>query len=136
MQRIARQKAQRAKIEALRKQRQIELKRRQAIQRAQAWQAKKPVVTRTVTKGPANLARAKARALAQKKAALQRRIDVVEKQLSAASAAHRNSVSQQQRLKKGTSAYNAQYQKTKAFASKSTQLRSKLSDLKSRLASL
>ena len=124
MQRIARKKAQQAKIVALRKQRALALKRRQAIQAKKA-QINAPQPTRILTKGPASIA--------SKTSALKRRIEIVEKQLAAAVRAHRNSLSMQQKFPKGGTAYNAQYQKTKAFASKSSELRKKLTDLKSRL---
>ena len=95
--------------------------------------SKPKVAAPIVTKGPASLRKPVLSAKSNSNLILKRRIETTEKQLAAATAAHRNSLQKQMQFAKGSTPYNAQYQKTKAFAQKSSQLRAKLAELKSGL---
>ena len=123
MRRNSRRNQREAEVQRLRKQRELDMKRRRAmvsrpkpspITRPKPSPIRRPVVNN------ANVV-------------LKRRIEITEKQLASVSAGHRSSLASQQRLNKGSTVYNAQYQKTRAFAQKSTQLRKKLASLKSQL---
>lgn len=69
----------------------------------------------------------------QAQVVLKRRIEITEKQLAAAVAAHRRSLEEQNKFPRGSTPWNAQYQKTKAYAQKSSELRNKLAELKASL---
>jgi len=69
----------------------------------------------------------------QAQVVLKRRIEITEKQLAAAVTAHRNSLEKQNQYPRGSTPWNAQYQKTKAYAQKSSELRKKLAELKANL---
>lgn len=115
MRRNSRRNQREAEVQRLRKQRELDMKRRRAmVSRPKPSPIRRPVVNN------ANVV-------------LKRRIEITEKQLASVSAGHRSSLASQQRLNKGSTVYNAQYQKTRAFAQKSTQLRKKLASLKSQL---
>jgi len=69
----------------------------------------------------------------QAQVVLKRRIEITEKQLAAAVTAHRNSLEKQNQYPRGSTPWNAQYQKTKAYAQKYAELRKKLAELKANL---
>ena len=105
----------------------------EAQRKRQMMLSKPKVAAPIVTKGPASLRKPVLSAKSNANLILKRRIETTEKQLAAATAAHRNSLQKQMQFAKGSTPYNAQYQKTKAFAQKSSQLRAKLAELKAGL---
>ena len=108
--------------------------RRQALleaRRRRQMMLRKPKIA-----APAPAPAVKAPAVAnpmQAQVVLKRRIEITEKQLAAASTAHRNSLAKQNQYPRGSTPWNAQYQKTKAYAQKSSELRNKLAELKANL---